>query len=357
MKEPEYAARFLFALIIALICGCVGHNKAVMPDSSSNDPVLGAAIKKCDKYLKLNDFDNGLACLDNFIKTWPGNISGYMKRGRAWIARGDSILMGDKEVINGCYNLAIEDFTRVLEIDPVSEPAFINRGISSLRKFDYLRARADFTRAIEINPENAENYFRRGQVWDKLGDVFMDANQSLKAVNENFNLAIKDFFKAMELDPAFARVASIQIGLTFAARVKGDPDQAIAYYTRLLEINPGVAPAYIIRGAAWDEKGEYLKALDDFEEGIALNQEFESIYGRRGVFWKENGDYKRSIAYCSLAIEKKPRQADLYYLRAVAWRALDNIDQALKDIRKAHLIAPYNMAYGQFLTELEKKAE
>ena len=47
-------------------------------------------------------------------------------------------------------------------------------------------ALANFNEVLIIDPENAPSYNARGLVWDKL---------------ENFDLAIKDFTKAMQIDP------------------------------------------------------------------------------------------------------------------------------------------------------------
>ena len=51
---------------------------------------------------------------------------------------------------------------------------------------------------------------------------------------------------------------------------KGQYDQAISDYTKALEINPRDAWAYFDRGNAYFEKGEYDKAWEDMHKAQAL---------------------------------------------------------------------------------------
>ena len=63
---------------------------------------------------------------------------------------------------------------------------------------------------------------------------------------------------------------------------KGEYDKAIADYNQALTINPNYAYAYVNRGDAWNEKGEYDKAIADYNEAIRLDPNFASAYCNRG---------------------------------------------------------------------------
>ena len=74
--------------------------------------------------------------------------------------------------------------------DPTSDAsAFLQKGINSIQSEDYQQAIKDFDKAIELNPNLAEAYNNRGLVYGKLG---------------NLQQAIKDFDKAIELNPKYA---------------------------------------------------------------------------------------------------------------------------------------------------------
>ena len=59
--------------------------------------------------------------------------------------------------------------------------------------------------------------------------------------------------------------------------------QAIEMYTRIVNLAPGFAPAYMERGLLIHEMGNPEKAMFDFERAIELNPEYgPGYYGRMG---------------------------------------------------------------------------
>jgi tetratricopeptide (TPR) repeat protein len=83
------------------------------------------------------------------------------------------------------YNLAIEDFTRVIKIDPDNADAYSERALTYTRKKDYNRAITDFSRAIQIDPDNRLFYKHRG-------DVYME--------KKDYNRAIEDYEASLRID-------------------------------------------------------------------------------------------------------------------------------------------------------------
>ena len=51
---------------------------------------------------------------------------------------------------------------------------------------------------------------------------------------------------------------------------KGDYDRAIDDYNKALEINPRYAKAYNDRGNAWSDKGDYVRACSDYQKACEL---------------------------------------------------------------------------------------
>ncbi len=58
---------------------------------------------------------------------------------------------------------------------------------------------------------------------------------------------------------------------------------AVDYYDELLRLNPKDSDAYINRGSAWDDEGEFEKALGDFNEAIRLNP--QSVHALNHRAW------------------------------------------------------------------------
>ncbi|MBR4904882.1 MAG: hypothetical protein IKZ53_09455 [Selenomonadaceae bacterium] len=61
------------------------------------------------------------------------------------------------------YELAIEDFSKAVELDSSSSEAYFNRSISYSCLNKYERAIADISRYIELNHGDAKAYYLRGK--------------------------------------------------------------------------------------------------------------------------------------------------------------------------------------------------
>jgi tetratricopeptide (TPR) repeat protein len=71
----------------------------------------------------------------------------------------------------GQYDLAIKDFSNIIELDPADATAYNMRGVMYLLKKQYKQTVADFTKALELDPKKAaQYYFCLGFVSDKMGD-------------------------------------------------------------------------------------------------------------------------------------------------------------------------------------------
>ena len=75
-------------------------------------------------------------------------------------------------------------------------------------------------------------------------------------------------------------------------RAKKEYDPAIADYTRAIQLDPGFAKVYNNRGLAWCAKTEYDRAIADYDEAIRLDPGYATAYHNRGYAWDEMGEYK-----------------------------------------------------------------
>ena len=70
----------------------------------------------------------------------------------------------------GNYVSAIDDYSRVIAMDPGNSHAFHNRGISYDKNGDFERAIQDFTKVLDLDSSNANAYFNRGSTHDSIGN-------------------------------------------------------------------------------------------------------------------------------------------------------------------------------------------
>lgn len=76
----------------------------------------------------------------------------------------------------------------------------------------------------------------------------------------------------------------------YAKYEKGDPDGAIADYSRALELDPKDAAAYNNRGNVKKDKGDVDGAIADYSRALELDPKFPLAYNNRGAmhFLKRN---------------------------------------------------------------------
>ena len=130
-------------------------------------------------------------------------------------------------------------------LTPDAEEYFLS-GVKARQQEKYSEAIQDLTKVIELNPEDAEAYYFRGFTHYSQGE---------------HKHAIEDFTKAIELNPGDAEVYHFR---GFIYYNQGEHEHAIKDFTKAIELNPDYAEAYLVRGAAYDSQGEYEHAIKDF---------------------------------------------------------------------------------------------
>lgn len=90
----------------------------------------------------------------------------------------------------------------------------------------------------------------------------------------------------------FGIAASIDRGSVYLT--KGEYDRAIAEFNKALEINPKDSGTYKNRGAAYMNKGQYDQALSDYTKALEINPKDAEVYNARGRAYYFRGKYKES---------------------------------------------------------------
>jgi tetratricopeptide (TPR) repeat protein len=95
-------------------------------------------------------------------------------------------MRGDAYFGKNAWANAIQNYSMAIALLPENENAkyvYLNRGWASLNNNDLESAIKDFGKAISIDPKLAEAYYGRGNAWLKKGDpqrALADAKEALK---------------------------------------------------------------------------------------------------------------------------------------------------------------------------------
>ena len=124
-------------------------------------------------------------------------------------------------------------------------------------------------------------------------------------------------------------------GIEWAA--KGDYDRAITDYDTAIRINPGNGDAFYNRASAWGNKGDHDRAIADYDAAIRLNPKDAASYNGRAYERVAKGDYARAIADYDTAIQLDPKlavallaRARVRYYTGDFLRAVSDLEQSLK---------------------------
>jgi tetratricopeptide (TPR) repeat protein len=127
---------------------------------------------------------------------------------------------------------------------------------------------------------------------------------------------------------------------------KGDYDRAIEDFNEAIHLNPNFEIAYYGRGDAYKKKGDYDRAIQDFNEAIHLNPNFEIAHYGRGNAYIDKDDYVHAIQEFDDAIRLNPKDANAYNNRGVAYERKGDYGHAIQDYNQAILLNPnYTVAY------------
>ncbi|HEY1603340.1 MAG TPA: tetratricopeptide repeat protein [Pirellulales bacterium] len=122
-------------------------------------------------------------------------------------------------------------------------------------------------------------------------------------------------------------------------------DEAPAYYTRLINRNPRNAWAYNFRAVAWRHRGDFDRAIADYNEKLKL-QPTSVTYTNRGVAWEAKEDYGKAIADHDQAIRLDPDNKIAYFNRGNSHGAKKDYTKAIADFNQAIRLDPnYSSPY------------
>jgi serine/threonine-protein kinase len=219
------------------------------------------------------------------------------------------------------FDSAFAAFDRSLILVPRAE-GFRWRGLTKQAKTQYDEAIADYTKAVDLDPKHARAIMNRGT-----------AKQARGRVDD----AILDYTHALELDP---KLLQAWINRGNGRYGKGQVDDAIKDYDKAIELNPAYMVAYYNRGTLKQAKGLHDDAIADFTKVIDLDPKLAGAYLNRGVSKYSTGRLDEAIDDFSKAIEKDEKYARAYDNRGSAKQAKGLFEEAVADWQKALEVAP-----------------
>jgi len=124
-----------------------------------------------------------------------------------------------------------------------------------------------------------------------------------------------------------------------------DPQKAIEYLNNAILLEPNYVEAYLGRGLAYSDLGQYQRAIVDYDEAIRLAPDDPKAYFGRALANDDLGQYQRAIEDYSVAIRLKPDFQIVYYFRGLAYKKLDQHKLAVDDFTESLRLSPTYSGY------------
>ena len=203
---------------------------------------------------------------------------------------------------------------------PLSAAAreFYERGMTHDMEQRYDEALADYTSAVGLIEQGLpvqswfyDLYFSRGSLY----------SGHQKEAKRNYAQAVADYTKALELKPDEYSARGNR-GLAYASLRQYE--QAVADYTKIIEdpstdfshsmggSTNGIAWAYEYRGRARHDAKDYANAIADYTEALRLGKESDdeiTIHWRIGSCYKSSQDHGKATAEADWLAERALRWA------------------------------------------------
>jgi len=122
-------------------------------------------------------------------------------------------------------------------------------------------------------------------------------------------------------------------------------DQAEAYYTSLIEVNPTSEQCYNRRAIVRRYLGMHDQAIEDYSTAIRLNPNSAIYFGNRGSLWhysKRNNE--EALKDYNESIRLDPTSAKIFYARGALFRSKNELDAAMTDFNEAIRLDPKYVA-------------
>lgn len=116
-----------------------------------------------------------------------------------------------------------------------------------------------------------------------------------------------------------------------AHQAQRDPANAVADYTRALELDPDFALTWHNRGLVFAALGDFERAIADYGQALARDPEFGAAWGSRGVANRELGRFEAALGDLNRAIELDADAARHYQNRANVRCTLGDVDGSVAD--------------------------
>lgn len=267
------------------------------------------------------------------------------------------VKLGDVHVAIGKINQGIDYYEKAIQRNPGNkdaQSALVNGWLAAIRiaphlannhiglgtayqlRGDFVQAERSFRRALQIDPTNrlalgGLDTLKEDRIKTQV-NLFLDRAVVLQKQGQ-LDESLSHYIKALNLEPTNPDI-HYNIGTAFQA--KGDMVRARKAYAKTCELFPD-----------HEEAKQALAALGVEEKEQQIAEAF-----KQAIAYQQKGDYKSAISIYERISLDRPADDSLFYNMAVAYQALNELDQSIINYHKAYAIKP-DESYSEAIRSVE----
>ncbi|KAI1810457.1 mitochondrial precursor protein [Poronia punctata] len=164
-------------------------------------------------------------------------------------------MRGTFRCLRGSQQLALEDMSKSIELDPSMTQSYVKRASMHLETGNREEAAADIESAIKQNENDPDIYYHRAQ---------------LHFIHQEWQNAAKDYQKSIDLDNKFI-FSHIQLGVT--QYKMGSVASSMATFRRCIKNFSRVPDVYNYYGELLLDQGKYEDAIHQFDTAMDMEKQ------------------------------------------------------------------------------------
>jgi len=121
---------------------------------------------------------------------------------------------------------------------------------------------------------------------------------------------------------------------------KGDYDKAIENYNMAILLNPVFSEAYFNRALSYYQLKNFDKSVADYTKSMDLDPQNPIIYNNRGDAFYRKQDFQSAVKDYDKAITLNPNYLKAFYNRGLSYASIEEYEKAVEDFSKVIKLKP-----------------
>lgn len=325
--------------------------------------LLISVLPSCNKSSKNYKMAHDTA-LSAETRAWSQKILDDPKRDDFYAERAMVLISNDRN-----YKLAIEDLETAIKLNPDKGIYMVKLADAYFGNNQTYKAKETYLKAIDKNPHDPEVLFKMGQfylfvkkyedakrylnevikedpgypkVYFFMGQIFKETQDTVKAL---------DYYKkAVQVD-AGDYDACLQLG-QLLTRQKNP--EALRYLDAAINTDEGTDEAWYARGFYYQQKGDYVAALKDYQHTVTINPYHAFAYYNAGYIYFSQQNWKMAIRHFELSFRANEEFEKPIYMLGLTHESMNETTEALNYYKKCLQLNPDFALAKEGIQRLEK---